>query len=74
MELVREAHSFLGHFRIAAWDVTVDEAGEAVLIEVNLSLGGINDMQVCTGPLFGEDTGRILAEVYGNRRKLNTLF
>lgn len=73
--LVREAHGFLGHFRLVAWDVAVDENGEAVLIEANLSLGGINDLQVCTGPLFRKDTEKILREVYrGRRRKWTTLF
>lgn len=67
--LVKEAHAFLGHFRLAAWDVAIDEHGKAVLIEVNLSLGGINEIQICTGPLFGKDTKKILDEVYHNRRR-----
>lgn len=71
--LVREAHAILGHFRLVAWDVAIDRDGEAVLIEANLSLGGIKEIQVCTGPLFGEDTEKILGEVYrGRRRKWTT--
>ena len=72
-QLVRKAHPFLGHFRLASWDIAIDEKGEAVLIEVNLSLGGVSEMQICTGSLFGEDTKKILDEVYHERRKWTTL-
>ena len=75
LELVRRAHPFLGHFRLISWDVAIDENGEAVLIEANLSLGGINDVQLCSGPLFGRDTKKVLDEVFaGRRRKWSTWF
>ena len=63
----------MGHFRLVAWDVTIDEQGEAVLIEANLTLGGINDVQMCSGPLFGKDTKKILDEVFRGKRKATTL-
>ena len=62
--LVKQAHPFMGHFRLISWDVAIDEKGEAVLIEANLSLGGINNVQMCNGPLFGDDTEKILDEVF----------
>lgn len=71
--LVKKAHSFMGHFRLVSWDVSIDEDGEAVLIEANLSLGGINDVQMCSGPLFGKDTKKILDEVFHGKRKVTTL-
>lgn len=73
LNLVKKAHSFMGHFRLVAWDVTIDEQGEAVLIEANLTLGGINDVQMCSGPLFGKDTKKILDEVFRGKRKATTL-
>lgn len=74
IKLVKQAHSFLGHFRLVSWDIAIDEEGDAVLVEANLSLGGIDDVQVCTGPLFGKDTKKILDEVFGSRkRKWTTL-
>lgn len=73
LKLVREAHALMGHFRLLAWDVAIDETGEAVLIETNLSLGGINNVQMCCGPLFGRDTKKILDEVMQGRRKVTTL-
>ena len=72
-ELVKKAHPFMGHFRLISWDVTVDENGDAVLIEANLSLGGINDVQMCCGPLFGEDTKAILDEALQGKRRFTTL-
>lgn len=74
VRLVRQAHGLMGHFRLISWDIAIDEAGEAVLIEANLTLGGIDDVQVCTGPLFGKDTRKILDEVFrGLRRRWGTL-
>jgi hypothetical protein len=74
IKLVKEAHSFMGHFRLVSWDVAIDDDDEAVLIEANLTLGGINDVQMSNGrPLFGKDTKKILDEVFGGRRKVTTL-
>lgn len=73
LSLVKKAHVFLGHFRLVSWDITIDEQGDAVLIEANLSLGGINDVQMCCGPLFGRDTKKILDEAMKGRRKVTTL-
>lgn len=71
--LVKQAHAFMGHFRLISWDVTIDEGGDAVLIEANLCLGGMNDVQICCGPLFGKDTKKILDEVLKGKRKVTTL-
>ncbi len=73
LKLVRKAHVFMGHFRLISWDVAIDETGEAVLIEANLCLGGINDVQMCCGPLFGRDTGKILDEAMRGKKKVTTL-
>lgn len=73
LRLVKKAHVFMGHFRLISWDVAINEEGEAVLIEANLCLGGINDVQMCCGPLFGRDTGEILDEVMHGKRKATTL-
>ena len=73
-ELVKKAHKMTGHFRLTSWDVAVDESGEAVLIEPNYSMGGINELQIVNGPLFGSDTEKILDEVFAQRRKRLTVF
>lgn len=69
LRLVKKAHSFMGHFRLISWDISIDENGDAVLVEANFSLGGISNVQMCTGPLFGKDTKKILDEVFKNERK-----
>lgn len=62
--LIRKLHARLGHFRLVFWDVAIDEAGDPVLIESNLRTGGLNVIQYNNGPLFGELTDKVLAEVY----------
>lgn len=64
-EMVKRMHPMIPHFRLVSWDIAIDEAGEPVLIEVNASLSVIADIQVCTGPLFGDDTIKICKEVFG---------
>ena len=63
-ELVKRAHGVMAHCRLASWDVAIDENGEAMLIETNLCLGLVNSIQVCCGPIFGEDTKKVLDEVF----------
>lgn len=67
-ELVREAHPSISHFRIAGWDIAIDEDGEPVMIEVNFSLCCVNDIQSVCGPLFGDDTKKMLNEVFKGKK------
>lgn len=64
-ELVTKAHPMLPHFRLVSFDVAINDAAEPVLIEVNLAKGDIEMHQFNNGPLFGEDTEKVLNEVYG---------
>ena len=52
--------------RILSWDFAIDPEGEPVLIEVNLTYGGINGHQMCNGPVFGNMTEEILSRVYNS--------
>ncbi len=63
---IRAAHRTLPHFRLISWDFAVDEAGEPVLIELNLKQGELDFHQINNGPLFGDLTEDVLQEVYGN--------
>ena len=65
--LIKKAHPMIAHFRSIAWDIAIDEDGEAVLIEANFCRGGIDSLQVNNGPLYGKDTKKILDEVFGKR-------
>ena len=43
----------------------MDEDEEPVLIEANFKYGALDFHQFGNGPLFGKDTQKILAEVFG---------
>ena len=36
-EAVRRAHAVMGHHRLIAWEVAVDDTGEPVLMEADLT-------------------------------------
>lgn len=68
VELVKKAHPTIPHFRSVSWDIAITENGTPILIEANLCRGGIDLLQLCNGPLFGEDTKKILEEVFRKKR------
>ena len=74
VELVKRAHACVPRFRLISWDIAIDEEGDAVLIEANFSLGAIGELQICNGPLFGEDTKKILDEVFSHKKRRLTTF
>jgi hypothetical protein len=65
INLVREAHPLIPHFRLVSWDIAIDKDGNPILIEANMRKGGINLNQFNNGPLFGDLTERVLDEVFG---------
>ena len=54
---------------LISWDFAVGEDGEPILIEVNLTYGGIVIHQLCNGPIFGDLTETILSKVYHTNSK-----
>ena len=66
LEAVKKLHCQMPYFRLISWDFSVDEEEEPVLIEANFKYGALDFHQFGNGPLFGEDTEKILAEVFGN--------
>lgn len=63
--LVKKAHMYVPNFRLVSWDIAIREDGTPILIEANLSDGGLGSHQLNNGPLFGDDTREILDEVFG---------
>lgn len=49
---------------IVSWDFAVDADGEPILIEVNLTYGGVVIHQLCNGPIFGDMTEVMLERIY----------
>lgn len=63
--VVELAPRLFGMSRLAAWDITLDEYGEPLLIEVNLNWGGV--VQKAAGPMFGERTEEVLNYIHQKR-------
>ena len=67
-ELVKKAHVMVPHFKLVSWDIIICEDGEPLLLEANLAKGTSELHQFCNGPLFGDDTKKILDEVFGKNK------
>lgn len=61
-------HKKMGDFRLISWDFALDEEETPVFIEMNINYGGINAHQLGSGPLYGEETDEVLAEVFAKKR------
>ena len=66
--LVKKAHLMVPHFKMVSWDVSILENGEPIMVEANLAKGTSELHQFCNGPLFGDDTKKILDEVFGKNK------
>lgn len=62
-KIIIEQHKKMPYFGLISWDYTVDERGEPVMVELNLSWCGLSFHQLHHGPLFGNMTDRILNDV-----------
>ena len=60
IEYVKKGHPMVSRFKIISWDLGVDEEGDPVLMETNLTMSGILYNQLVDGPLFGNHTKQIL--------------
>lgn len=67
LEAVASLHVQIPHFRLVSWDFSVDQTETPILIEANLKYGQLDFHQLNNGPLFGDDTPKILEEVFGSR-------
>lgn len=60
----RHAGILSGVSRLMSWDFAIGSDGEPILIEVNLTYGGVTIHQMCNGPILGDLTPDILSRVY----------
>ncbi len=68
LSTVKRLHKDFPHFRLLSWDFAIDKNDEPLIIEINLCYGGLNFHQLNNGPLFGDDTNKILDEVFGKNK------
>ena len=54
---------------LISWDFAIGTDGEPILIEFNLTYGGLSTHLLSNGPLFGDMTPDILARVYAKPKK-----
>ena len=64
LEAVPKLHVQVPRFHLVSWDFAVAENGDPVLVEANLNYGQLDFHQLNNGPLFGEDTEKILKAVF----------
>jgi hypothetical protein len=69
VEMVKELHRKLAHFKIIGWDVGINAEAEPVLIEFNTNPG---QNQYSCGPTFGDLTERVLEDVFINKTLKNS--
>ena len=50
--------------KLVSWDFTIGPDGEPILIEVNMTYGGVVIHQLCNGPIFGDMTDEMLTRIY----------
>ena len=61
---------FLNYTRLISWDFSISKEGEPILVEANLTGGGINMHQMCNGPIFKPFKKEILDEVFSKSKNL----
>lgn len=64
LEIIPKLHTQVSLFRLISWDFSINEQGEPVLIEANFRYGGVTMHQLNNGPIFGDDTEKVLKEVF----------
>ena len=63
-ELVMNLAPNYPYFRLISWDIALDLKNEPVLVEANLCSGELDFHQLNNGPIFGNQTEKILLEVF----------
>ena len=53
-----------GLSQLISWDFAIGTDGDPILIEVNLTYGGVDHHQINNGPIFGELTEKVLKQVF----------
>jgi len=60
LKMAKQMHRKVPYFKIISWDIALNKNNMPVLIEYNTHRQGI-DLQIASGPLFGEFADEILA-------------
>ena len=63
VDLTKRLHYYVPMFGVVSWDIAIDETGEPVLIEYNVSQGQIDLHQYSNGPVYGKYRERIAEQI-----------
>lgn len=66
IDAVKAAAMRVPQFGVASWDFALGEDGTPVMIEYNVGKGGIFIHQFANGPLYGENTEKIIDRIFKN--------
>ncbi len=67
------ARRFATVSRQISWDFAIDESGQPLIVEFNLTRGGMDVHQLCNGPIYGSMTKDVLKDVFSNSFTLNSI-
>lgn len=67
------AKRFASISKLISWDFAIDEAGQPVLIEFNVTFAGLDVHHVCNGPILGDLTDAVLKDVFANSYTLTSI-
>jgi hypothetical protein len=68
-ETVIELHTHTPDFNLVSWDMVINNRNQPIMIENNLSMQDSLIHQALNGPLFGDLTDDVLAEVIRRKKK-----
>jgi hypothetical protein len=54
----------VNNFKLAVYNLSIQFQFVKILIEINLKYQGINGVQLCQGPIFGDLSKTLLGDVF----------
>ena len=64
------APKFYSFSRLISWDLAIGVDRTPMLIEANMTFGGVNIPQIANGPLYGSLTKDVIKEVFSDKRNI----
>lgn len=64
------APKFYGFSRLISWDLAIGIDGIPMLIEANMTFGGVDIPQIANGPLFGDLTNEVIKEIFSDKKNI----
>ena len=69
-QTVMAFHQHIPYANLISWDITLDQDGNIVVVEVNLDSGELEIYQLYNGPIFGDRLDEVRAYVESRKPSL----